>query len=217
MKRSSKMDGHVHIFDHPLIRHKVTILRNRDTSSREFRSTVQELALLMAYEVTNDLPTEGVEIQTPMAPCQGEAVDEAKIAIIPILRAGLGMIEGFQMLLPNARVGHIGLSRNEETLEPEAYYHKLPADIDQSICIVVDPMLATGGSAIDAVSFLKKEGAKNIKFVGLLGANEGIQKLSETHPDVPIYLAARDASLNEAGYIVPGLGDAGDRIFGTDF
>lgn len=210
------MEGHVHIFDHPLIRHKVRILRDKRTTSRDFRSTVRELALLMAYEVTNDLPTKTVNIETPMAPTQGEAVDENRIAIIPILRAGLGMIEGFQMLLPNARVGHIGLSRNEETLEPEAYYHKLPADIDQFTCIVVDPMLATGGSAIDAVSFLKKEGAKTIKFVGLLGADEGIHRLSETHPDVPIYLAARDAKLNDNGYIIPGLGDAGDRIFGTD-
>lgn len=210
------MEARVHIFDHPLIRHKVTVLRDKNTSNRYFRSTVQELAMLMAYEVTNDLPTSSIELETPMGPTQGELVDEGKIAIIPILRAGLGMIEGLQMLLPNARVGHIGLSRNEETLEPEAYYYKLPADIDQSICIVVDPMLATGGSAIDAVSFLKKEGATNIKFVGLLGADAGIKRLSETHPDVPIYLAARDEKLNDNGYIIPGLGDAGDRIFGTD-
>lgn len=206
----------VHIFEHPLIQHKVACLRDEKTTSYEFRNIVKELALLMAYEVTNDLPTHAVDITTPLnevAHCQ--CVEERDIAIIPILRAGLGMIEGFQMLLPNARVGHIGLARNEETLEPEAYYHKLPKDIDKAICIVCDPMLATGGSAIDAIAFLKKNGAKRIKFVGLLGADEGIKHLSETHPDVPIYLAARDEKLNDHGYIVPGLGDAGDRIFGT--
>lgn len=205
----------VHIFEHPLIQHKVSYLRDKNTSSREFRSLVKELALLMAYEVTNDLPTRSLDVETPLATAHCHRVDESNIAIIPILRAGLGMIEGFQLLLPSARVGHIGLARNEETLEPEAYYHKLPSDIDKAICIVVDPMLATGGSAVDAINFLKKNGATRIKFVGLLGADPGIKRLNEAHPDVPIYLADRDHELNASAYIVPGLGDAGDRIFGT--
>lgn len=205
----------VHIFDHPLIRHKVSFLRDKTTNFREFRSLVKELALLMAYEVTNDLPTRDIDVETPLATARCQQVDEANVIIIPILRAGLGMIEGFQILLPNARVGHIGLARNETTLEPEAYYYKLPANIDQAICIVVDPMLATGGSAVDAINFLKKNGAQHIKFVGLLGADDGIKRLNQAHPDVPIYLADRDKELNANGYIIPGLGDAGDRIFGT--
>lgn len=205
----------VHIFDHPLIWHKVASLRDKTTKSADFRQRVKELAMLMAYEVTNDLKTTNVQIETPLAMAECKVVDEYNIVIIPILRAGLGMIEGLQSLLPNARVGHIGLARNEETLKPEAYYAKLPSDIDKAVCIVVDPMLATGGSAVDAISYLKEQGAKEIKFVGLLGADRGIAFLQENHSDVPIYLAARDKVLNENGYIMPGLGDAGDRIFGT--
>lgn len=205
----------VHIFDHPLIGHKVASLRDKNTKSADFRQRVKELAMLMAYEVTNDLKTKTVEIETPLEKTKCEVVDEHNIIIVPILRAGLGMIEGLQSLLPNARVGHIGLARNEETLKPEAYYAKLPSDIANAVCIVVDPMLATGGSAVDAISYLKEQGAKEIKFVGLLGADRGIAFLEENHPEVPIYLAAKDSVLNENGYIMPGLGDAGDRIFGT--
>lgn len=207
--------GKVYIFNHPLIGHKIAALRDKETKSYEFRQRVKELAMLMAYEVTNDLKTKKIEVTTPIGVAQCEVVDEHNIVIIPILRAGLGMIEGLQTLLPNARVGHIGLARNEETLKPEAYYAKLPTDIDKAVCIVVDPMLATGGSAVDAISFLKDKGAKEIKFVGLLGADRGIEFLNASHPEVPIYLAARDKVLNENGYIMPGLGDAGDRIFGT--
>lgn len=205
----------VHIFDHPLIWHKVAALRDKNTKSADFRQRVKELAMLMAYEVTNDLKTTTVSVETPLALAECKVVDEHNIIIVPILRAGLGMIEGLQSLLPNARVGHIGLARNEKTLKPEAYYAKLPSDIDKAVCIVVDPMLATGGSAVDAISYLKEQGAREIKFVGLLGADRGISFLQENHPDVPIYLAARDGVLNEHGYIMPGLGDAGDRIFGT--
>lgn len=205
----------VHIFEHPLIQHKVAILRNKNTKSQEFRLIVKELATLMAYEVTKDLPTKKVEVETPLGIAKCNMVDESKIVIVPILRAGLGMVEGFSELLPAARVGHIGLARNEETLQPEAYYHKLPKDIDKAICIVVDPMLATGGSAIDAIDFLKKSGAKRLSFVGILGADPGIEKLAKAHPNVPIFIADRDSKLNDKGYIIPGLGDAGDRIFGT--
>lgn len=205
----------VHIFNHPLIGHKIATLRDKKTKSSDFRQRVKELAMLMAYEVTNDLKTTNVTVETPVGIAECKIVDENNIIIIPILRAGLGMIEGLQSLLPDARVGHIGLARNEETLKPEAYYAKLPTDIDKAVCIVVDPMLATGGSAVDAISYLKDAGAKEIKFVGLLGADRGIDCLQENHPDVPIYLAARDKILNEHGYIMPGLGDAGDRIFGT--
>ena len=205
----------VHIFDHPLIRHKMALLRNAHTTSQEFRILVKELATLMAYEVTKELPSRDVSVQTPLGNAACQMVDESSIVIVPILRAGLGMVQGFAELLPSARVGHIGLARNEETLEPEAYYHKLPPDIDKAICIVVDPMLATGGSAIDAISFLKASGATYIRFVGLLGGDAGIEALSKAHPDVAIFLADRDAELNDKGYIVPGLGDAGDRIFGT--
>lgn len=207
--------GKVHIFDHPLIRHKVSYLRDKNTPCAQFRAGVKEVALLMAYEVTNDLETYSIDIETPIATAHCERVEEEKIVIVPILRAGLGMVEGFQMLLPNAKVGHIGMARDEETHIPEAYYYKMPKGIEDAICIVVDPMLATGGSAKDAIDFLKKSGAKNIKFVGMLAADQGIKTLQESHPDVDIYIAQRDAVLNENAYIVPGLGDAGDRIFGT--
>lgn len=207
--------NNVHIFDHPLIQHKMAVLRNKETKSHEFRQTVKELATLMAYEVTNDLQTKDIIVETPLGKAECKTVDEYNIVIIPILRAGLGMIEGLQSLLPSARVGHIGLARNEETKQPEAYYVKLPLDIDKAVCIVVDPMLATGGSAVDAIAYLKNCGAKQIKFVGLIGADAGIEHLNQAHPDVPIFLADRDKTLNDNAYIVPGLGDAGDRIFGT--
>lgn len=205
----------IHVFDHPLMHHKLSYLRDKKTPPQDFRRLVKELAMLMAYEVTSDLPTEKVTVETPLTSTECQQMDESDLIIIPILRAGLGMVEGFHMLLPSARVGHIGMSRNEETLMPEAYYHKLPPGIEDAICIVVDPMLATGGSAVDAIDFLKEHGAQQIKFVGILGTNEGIEKLTKAHPDVSIYLAAKDPILNEHGYIVPGLGDAGDRIFGT--
>ncbi len=205
----------VFVFDHPLMHHKLSYLRDKSTPPRHFRQIVKELALLMAYEVTSDLPSHEVTVETPLADASCQRVDEENIVIIPILRAGLGMVEGFHSLLPEARVGHIGMSRNEETLEPEPYYHKLPAGIDTAQCIVVDPMLATGGSAVDAVNFLKSVGATNIKFCGIIGTDAGIRRLSEAHPDVAIYLAEKDPILNDHGYIEPGLGDAGDRIFGT--
>lgn len=207
--------GKVHIFDHPLIHHKVSYLRDKNTTSREFRSIVEELALLMAYEVTADLKTYEVDVETPLATAHCQRVEEENIVIIPILRAGLGMTSGFQRLLPSAKVGHIGMARNEETHEPDVYYYRMPEGIENAICIVVDPMLATGGSARDSIDFLKKNGVKNIKFVGLVAADRGIETLQTSHPDVDIYVAERDAELNDKAYITPGLGDAGDRIFGT--
>jgi uracil phosphoribosyltransferase len=205
----------VHIFDHPLIHHKVAKLRDARTDCATFRTLVEELAMLMAYEVTDDLPTETVQVQTPLAVANCQVVDEENIIIVPILRAGLGMVSGFQKLLPRARVGHIGMSRNEDTHEPEAYYYKMPKGLDQATVIVVDPMLATGGSACDAIRFLKDSGARRLKFVGLIAAQQGLDRLSAAHPDVDIYIAEKDEVLNENAYIVPGLGDAGDRIFGT--
>lgn len=205
----------LHIFDHPLIHTKVGYLRDKTTPSYQFRNTVRELSMLMAYEVTDDLPVSEIDIETPLAVAHCQRVEETKLVIVPILRAGLGMVDGFLQLLPACRVGHIGMSRDEETHIPEAYYHKLPKDIAECIVIVVDPMLATGGSAVDAITFLKEQGVTNIKFVGILGAQAGIDHLQESHPDVSIYLAEKDDILNENAYIVPGLGDAGDRIFGT--
>lgn len=205
----------IHIFDHPLIHHKVAKLRDERTDCATFRTLVEELAMLMAYEVTDDLPTRTVEVKTPMAMARCQVVDEENIIIVPILRAGLGMVSGFQKLLPRARVGHIGMSRNEETHSPEAYYYKMPKGIAEATVIVVDPMLATGGSACDAIHFLKDSGACRIKFVGLIAAQPGLDRLSATHPDVDIYIAEKDQVLNADAYIVPGLGDAGDRIFGT--
>lgn len=205
----------LHIFDHPLMHNKLSYLRDKTTPSYQFRNTVRELAMLMAYEVTNDLPVYNVDVETPLAIAHCQRVEESKLVIVPILRAGLGMVDGFLQLLPACRVGHIGMSRDEETHIPEAYYHKLPKDIADCIVIVVDPMLATGGSAVDAITFLKEQGVTNIKFVGILGAQAGIDHLQKSHPDVSIYLAEKDEVLNENAYIVPGLGDAGDRIFGT--
>ena len=205
----------VHVLNHPLIQHKLTIMRKKETGPKEFRELLEEISTLMVYEVTRDLPTEEVEIETPICKMKSKVLAGKKLGIVPILRAGLGMVDGMLTLIPAAKVGHIGLYRNEETLEPVEYYCKLPKDIAERDVFVLDPMLATGGSAIDAITQIKKHGAKRIKFIGLLGAPEGIKALHEAHPDVDIYVAAQDEKLNENGYIIPGLGDAGDRIFGT--
>ncbi|EFR43430.1 uracil phosphoribosyltransferase [Streptococcus pseudoporcinus] len=207
--------GKCQVISHPLIQHKLSILRREDTSTKNFRELVNEIAMLMGYEVSRDLPLEDVEIQTPVAKTVQKQLTGKKLAIVPILRAGIGMVDGFLSLVPAAKVGHIGMYRDEETFEPVEYLVKLPEDIDQRQIFVVDPMLATGGSAILAVDSLKKRGAANIKFVCLVAAPEGVKKLQEAHPDVDIYTAALDERLNEHGYIVPGLGDAGDRLFGT--
>ena len=205
----------VMVFTHPLIQHKVSILRDETTSVKLFRELVSEIAQLMCYEVTRDLPLESVEVKTPLAVAECKRISGKKLAIVPILRAGLGMVDGMMAMIPNAKVGHIGLFRDHETLEPVKYYSKMPADIVERDVIVVDPMLATGGSAIAAVQFLKDEGVKNIKFMCLIAAPEGVEAMQQAHPDVDIFVAALDDHLNEQGYIVPGLGDAGDRIFGT--
>ena len=203
------------IIKHPLIDHKMTILRKKETSSMEFRQLVNEIATLMGYEVTRDLETEDIEIETPIAKTVGKRISGKKIGIVPILRAGLGMVEGLLTIIPAARVGHIGMYRDPETLKPVTYYSKLPKDVASRQMIIVDPMLATGGSLIEAIDELKRNGAKNIKSINLLAAPEGLKAVDEAHPDVEIYIAALDEKLNEDGYIVPGLGDAGDRLFGT--
>ena len=205
----------VHIYDHPLIQHKLSILRDKNTGVKEFRELISEIAMLMCYEATRNLPTEEVEIETPVAKCKSKIIAGRKIGIIPILRAGLGMVEGVQTLIPTAKIGHIGLYRDPETLNPVEYYCKMPPDIAERDVFVVDPMLATGGSASDAIKLIKERGATRIKFLGLLAAPEGLERLRNDHPDVDIYVAALDSNLNDHGYIVPGLGDAGDRIFGT--
>ena len=207
--------GKFQAISHPLIQHKLSILRREDTSTKDFRELVNEIAMLMGYEVSRDLPLEEVEIQTPITKTVQKQLSGKKLAIVPILRAGIGMVDGFLSLVPAAKVGHIGMYRDEETLEPVEYLVKLPEDIDQRQIFVVDPMLATGGSAILAVDSLKKRGAANIKFVCLVAAPEGVKKLQDAHPDIDIYTASLDEKLNENGYIVPGLGDAGDRLFGT--
>ena len=207
--------ANVTVFDHPLIQHKISILRNVETSSNQFRALVEEITMLMCYESMRDLPLEEVEITTPICKTRTNVIAGIKLAVIPILRAGLGMVNGVLNLVPSARVGHIGMYRDEETLEPHAYYCKLPANIGKRLAIVVDPMLATGGSAIDAINQIKELGGKKIKFMCLIAAPEGVKALTEAHPDVDIYCAHVDEKLNEHGYIVPGLGDAGDRIFGT--
>ena len=207
--------GKFQVISHPLIQHKLSILRREDTSTKDFRELVNEIAMLMGYEVSRDLPLEEVEIQTPIIKTVQKQLSGKKLAIVPILRAGIGMVDGFLSLVPAAKVGHIGMYRDEETLEPVEYLVKLPEDIDQRQIFVVDPMLATGGSAILAVDSLKKRGATNIKFVCLVAAPEGVKKLQDAHPDIDIYTASLDEKLNENGYIVPGLGDAGDRLFGT--
>ena len=203
------------VFDHPLILHKLSILRDKGTSVKEFRELVSEIAMLMCYEATRDLPLEDVEIETPVAKATVKRIDGKKLAIVPILRAGLGMVDGMVSMMPNVKVGHIGLFRDPETLEPVKYYFKMPPDIDERDVIVVDPMLATGGSASAAIQFLKDDGVKHIKLMCIIGAPEGVERMQKDHPDVDIYVAALDDHLNEHGYIVPGLGDAGDRIFGT--
>ena len=207
--------GKFQVIDHPLIQHKLTIIRDKNSGTKVFREVVDEIAMLMAYEISRDLPVEEVEIETPMMKSVQKQLAGKKVAIIPILRAGLGMVDGILQLIPAAKVGHVGLYRDEETLEPHEYFVKLPDDITSRQLLVVDPMLATGGSAVMAIDALKKRGASNIKFVCLVAAPEGVKVLQEAHPDVDIYTAALDDRLNENGYIVPGLGDAGDRQFGT--
>ena len=205
----------VMVMDHPLIQHKISLLRNKETSSKEFRELISEVTRLMCYEALRDLPLKEVEVETPITTTKTKVLAERHLAFIPILRAGLGMVEGVMSLIPTARVGHIGLYRDPKTLSPVEYYCKLPYDISERDVIVLDPMLATGGSAIDAISSIKKQHPKTIKFMCILASPQGIKALTQTHPDVKIYCAAKDEGLNEHGYIVPGLGDAGDRIFGT--
>ena len=207
--------SNVQILDHPLIRHKLAIIRKKDTDTKQFREVIKEIAMLMAYESFKDVPTQEIVVETPLETTSQIVVKENSIAIVPILRAGLGMVDGILSLFPAAKVGHIGLYRDEETLEPQEYYCKLPTNIEEKVVMVVDPMLATGGSAVDAVKMLKKRGCKNIKFMAIIAAPEGVKKLAEAHPDVKIYVSTLDRCLNEHGYILPGLGDAGDRIFGT--
>ena len=207
--------GNVTITNHPLIQHKLTLLRDKNTGSKEFRALVSEIAMLMCYEATRDLPLKEVEIETPVSVAKTRVISGKKLAFVPILRAGLGMVDGVLALVPSARVGHIGMERDEVTHEPHEYYCKMPKDIDQRICLVVDPMLATGGSAEMAISYLRERGVKDIRMLCIVAAPEGLKSLTEKDPDVHIYTCAIDDHLNEAAYIVPGLGDAGDRIFGT--
>lgn len=205
----------LHVFDHPLIQHKLSILRDKNTSVKEFRELVGEIAMLMCYEATRDLPLEEVEIETPVAKATVKRLAGKKLAIVPILRAGLGMVDGMVAMIPSCKVGHIGLYRDPETLEPVEYYCKLPPDITERDVIVVDPMFATGGSASAACTFLKQHGCKHIKLMCIIGSPPAWEKMQHDHPDVDVYVAAMDPVLNDHGYIVPGLGDAGDRIFGT--
>lgn len=201
--------------DHPLLQHKLSILRDENTGVKDFREVVSEIATLMCYEATRDLPLEEVEIKTPITTAKFKTIAGKKLAIVPVLRAGLGMVDGILTLIPSAKVGHIGLYRDHDTLKPVEYYNKLPQDIEERDVIVLDPMLATGGSAIDAITIVKRSHPKSIKFLCVIAAPEGMKALTEAHPDVQIYCAAVDRCLNENGYILPGLGDAGDRIFGT--
>lgn len=207
--------GKVFVFDHPLIQHKLTYIRDKNTGTKEFRELVDEVATLMAFEITRDLPLNEVEVETPVTTAKAKVLSGKKLGIVPILRAGIGMVDGVLKLIPAAKVGHIGLYRDPATLQPVEYYVKLPADVEERDFILVDPMLATGGSAVEAINSLKKRGAKNIKFMCLIAAPEGVEVLQKIHPDVDIYIAALDEKLDDHGYIVPGLGDAGDRLFGT--
>jgi uracil phosphoribosyltransferase len=205
----------VYVFDHPLIQHKLTYIRQKDTGTKEFRELVDEVATLMAFEITRDMTLEEIEIETPVSKMKSRVLSGKKIGLVPILRAGIGMVDGVLKLIPAAKVGHIGLYRDPETLQPVEYYVKLPSDVEEREFIVVDPMLATGGSAIAAIESLKNRGGKHIKFMCLIAAPEGVEALKAAHPDVDIYIAALDEKLNDHGYIIPGLGDAGDRLFGT--
>lgn len=205
----------VTILEHPLIKHKISMLRDKNTGTNEFRTIIEEIAMLMGYEALRDLPTEDVEIETPIEKCMTPMIAGRKLAVVPILRAGLGMVGGILALTPSAKVGHIGLCRNEETHEPEEYYCKLPTPIEERVIVVTDPMLATGGSAVAAVNFIKQHGGKKIKFMSIIAAPEGIDRLMTAHPDIQLYVGQLDRCLNEDAYICPGLGDAGDRIFGT--
>ncbi|GEC91373.1 uracil phosphoribosyltransferase [Brevibacillus formosus] len=205
----------VYVFDHPLIQHKVTYIRDKNTGTKEFRELVDEVTTLMGYEITRDMPLEETTIETPVATCQSNVIAGKKVGLVPILRAGLGMVDGLMRLIPAAKVGHVGLYRDPETLQPVEYYVKLPSDVAERELIVTDPMLATGGSAVAALTALKKRGAKNLKLMCLIAAPEGIKLVQDEHPDVDIYVAAVDEYLNDHGYIVPGLGDAGDRLYGT--
>ncbi len=208
------MDNMVNIMSHPLITHKLSIMRDKNTSVKDFRECAHEVALLIGYEATKDLKLEDYDVETPIRKTVGKRI-QRQVALVPILRAGLGMVDAIMDLIPASKIGHIGLYRNEETLEPVEYYCKLPTDISERQVLVLDPMLATGGSAVAAINFIKNRGAKNIKFVCIIAAPEGIKTLREAHPDVEIFCGALDEGLNENGYIVPGLGDAGDRLFGT--
>ncbi len=210
-----KKYDNVVIFDHPLIKHKIAILRDENTGMKEFRELVEEITTLMTYECLKDVKTVTVKVKTPLEETEQQMVPDNSIAIVPILRAGLGMVNGIHVLFPTAKVGHIGMYRDEETLQPHEYYCKLPDGIENKLVLLVDPMLATGGSACDAIAALKKRGCKNIKFMAIIGAPEGIAKVAETHPDVNVYVSTLDRCLNRNGYILPGLGDAGDRLFGT--
>lgn len=203
------------VLDHPLIQHKLTLMRQKETGTKDFRELLEEIAMLMAYEISRDFPLHEVEIETPVAKCKAKVLEGKKVGLVPILRAGLGMLNGILRLIPAARVGHVGLYRDPETLKPVEYYCKLPSDVEERTLIVVDPMLATGGSSSAALTLLKEKGAKSMVLMCLVAAPEGIDVITKDHPDVPIYVAAVDDHLNEKGYIVPGLGDAGDRIFGT--
>jgi uracil phosphoribosyltransferase len=205
----------VYVFDHPLIQHKLTYIRDKSTGTKEFRELVDEVAALMAFEITRDLPLQEVTVETPVGPATSKKIAGKKLGLVPILRAGLGMVDGILRMIPAAKVGHVGLYRDPETLQPVEYYVKLPTDVQERELIVIDPMLATGGSAVEAINCLKKRGATSIKLMCLIAAPEGVEVVKEAHPDVDIYLAALDEKLNEKGYIVPGLGDAGDRLFGT--
>ncbi len=205
----------VHILDHPLIRHKLAIIRDKNTCTKQFREIVSELATLMAYESFKDVPTQEIVVETPLETVTQTVVKENSIAIVPILRAGLGMVDGILSLFPAAKVGHIGLYRDETTFEPKEYYCKLPTNIEEKVVMVVDPMLATGGSAVDAINMLKKRGCKKIKLMSIIAAPEGVDKVAKAHPDVEVFISTLDRGLNEHCYILPGLGDAGDRIFGT--
>ena len=207
--------ANVHVLDHPLIQHKLAILRDKNTGTKEFRALISEIAGLMCYEATRNLPTEEVEVETPMMVAKCRKLAGKKLAIVPVLRAGLGMVDSMVDLIPSAKIGHIGLYRDPVTHEPVEYYCKLPEDVGNRVVFVVDPMLATGGSACDAIKLLKERGCKNIKFMAIIGAPEGVSRVAESHPDVKIYVSTLDRCLNENGYILPGLGDAGDRLFGT--